>query len=137
MENEYIINPYVFYWVHVASVLLFISVVWLVLSGCVFCFNFLRYLDAKDDLQSYEPDDYGYKSHNKRCEYYKKQIKTSFVVMLVFGVLAVFVPNQETAYKMLIANSLTKKNIEVSRDFVIDTIDKAVNKIMNNKESGK
>lgn len=92
MENEYIVNPYVFYWVHVASVLLFISVVWFLLSGCVFCFNFLRYLDAKDELQSYEPDDYGYKSQNKKCEYYKKQIKTSFVVMLVLVFLRCLYP---------------------------------------------
>lgn len=133
MENEYIINPYVFYWVHVASALLFISVVWTFLSGCVFCFNLASYFQAKDDLQSYEPDDYGYNSKNKKCEYYLKQTKASFVVMLVFCVLSVFVPNRETSYKMLIANSLTKKNIEVSRDFIIETIDKVVDKIMKSE----
>lgn len=137
MENDYIINPYIFYWINVAHKLIFFTSIGCFLLITTSVIFIVDYHEEKENLEHYEEGEYGYNRTIKKMNYSLKWFKNTFIMGVVFIILTVCIPNQETCYKMLIASSLTKKNIEVSRDFIIESIDKAVDRIINKGECKK
>lgn len=56
-------------------------------------------------------------------------VKVAMFIIAVSSAVYIITPSQDTMNKMLIANVLTKQNIEAGTDFTQDQIDKLVDKI--------
>lgn len=107
-----IINPLFFYFISVTNVLRFLlliggfGVVGVVLFvGFVCCIDY----DAEDIL---------------------KFLKKPIIIGLIVGTIGIFVPSENTCYKMLAASLITPDNIEVVKDgtqelvnYIIDVAD--------------
>lgn len=59
----------------------------------------------------------------------KNIFKLSLVCFCISALFWILIPSESTMNKMLIANVLTKQNIEAGTDFTQDQIDKLVDKI--------
>lgn len=60
---------------------------------------------------------------------YKKILKTIFIVLVTSCSLIVFVPNEETMYKMMISSYITENNVEIAKEEVKELIDYISEKI--------
>ena len=100
-----IINPLFFYFISVTDVLRFLLLIggFGVVVICIFvsficCVDY----DAKDILK-----------------FFKKPIMIGFIV----GTIGIFVPSENTCYKMLTASLITPDNIEVVKDGTQELVD--------------
>lgn len=108
-----IINPWVFYWISVSDVLrklmwvgVFIGLAVLVFSFCV-------------------DEDGG--SICGKDEHRVRKVGIFLASLCLIGV--VFLPSEETCYKMLATNMFTQNNIDNATEYVTDVIDYAVDKV--------
>lgn len=129
--NEPIISPWVFYLMNIAdrvgTISFFIasfSFVGLVFFGLLYAIGFLDDMDDDD---------------RERCI---KSTKFTAYCFLVFTPIALFIPGQQTMYKMLITSQITPNNIEYLKNEVkstgqglVDSITDASIKIIKAKES--
>lgn len=127
MENTYIINPWLFYFIDQADVIVGISTFFglvLTLVGSVGYFYY--FVDGHRDEDSY------YFERDKRCG-------KAFRFVLIIGIICLFVrmvvPTKETCYKMLIAKSFTNGTLTTTGEFVNDAINNAVEKIIKIQNS--
>lgn len=106
----YIINPWIFYLIStlsgltaIAAIVLIISVIGLIVSS------------AEEDLPNNFPK------------------PKFFIITLIISILMlIFIPTEDTAYKMLVSSQVTSENIEIAGNTakeVVDYIVDSVNKI--------
>lgn len=116
---DYIINPWVFYWIYLLDKLDFAACVttFLSLSGAAVCFLFGMDLMSGD----YEEENY------------KPLFKATKLLMLL-GVTAlaatIITPDKETMMQMLVAKSLTYQNITGAATSTADTVKEIVDYII-------
>lgn len=108
-----IISPWVFYWISVSDILrrltwvgVFVGLVVLVFSFCV---------DENGD------------SICGKNERRVRKVSIFLAALCLIG--AVFLPSEDTCYKMLAANMFTEKNVTAATEYVTDVIDYAVDKV--------
>lgn len=53
----------------------------------------------------------------------KKVFKTCVVLLVISGVVASFIPSEETCYKMLISSVVTTDNLETASDVIRESVD--------------
>ena len=64
----------------------------------------------------------------------KRILKTATITLIVSMLICIFVPNENTCYKMMAASIITPNNIETAKDETIKTIEEIAN-ILQNKNS--
>lgn len=112
--NEPIINPWLIYWIDIATGLRTASIVLGVLSiMCGFATFIVFYIDNEN---------YIWQSKTGRLFLYAG---------VIFCLLGIFVPNSNTMYKMLAVSYITPANIKTSGEFTDKAIDKILEKIAN------
>lgn len=127
MENTYIINPWLFYFIDqadvIAGMVTFFGLI-LTLVGSIGYFYYFVEGHRDEDSYYFEKD---------------KRYGKAFRFVLIIGIICLFirivVPTKETCYKMLIAKSLTKQTFTTTGKLVSDAIDEAVEKIIKIQNS--
>ena len=104
-----IINPLFFYFISVTDVLRFLLLIGgfgfaaiVVFVGFICCVDY----DAKDIV---------------------KFLKKPLIIGLIVGTIGVFLPSENTCYKMLAASLITPDNIEVVKDGTQELVDYIIN----------
>lgn len=122
---DYIINPWWFYLIGVVNSLGFVVKIICVLLGLPWICSFAVYvLNAFDPDEETSPDG-------------KEAFKMTTIIFIPILLLAIFVPSKDTMNKMLIADTLTKQNIEAGADFTQDQIAKVIDKITEAAKEAK
>lgn len=108
--NGYVIDPMWFYWISVGTALktvsVFVAILGLLATGVfVVC-----YLEATGD----------------EVQIARKALITSSTVMIVFTLLGIFVPGEETLIKMKLAEFGTYENITTIIEAIENTADKII-----------
>lgn len=116
-----IINPMVFYCIDLFSNLNEVVFVIMILSLFVVGIIGFVFFDMETGF-GYDEDDEDFKK-------VKKVFSISSIILIVSISLNIFIPSEQTMYKMLIAKYSTPNNIEA----VIDYIDESVEKILEVK----
>lgn len=119
---DYIIDPMLIYWISVISSLGVLFTKIAAVSVCVIIVSALAYV-VNYDIH------YRDRLENKALKIAPKCIKISIATFLVSMVAVVFIPTQQTMYAMLIANTLTRQNIQGATDFTQDQIGKIIDKV--------
>lgn len=108
-----IINPWVFYWIDVADVLRLLMWVGVTFGSFLFVISFSQTDEGNSIWGRYE-----------------RGIRKVGIFLAAIGFVgAVFIPSEETCYKMLAANMFTQNNIDNATEYVTDVIDYAVDKV--------
>lgn len=116
---NYIINPMFFYLANICETIKVISLVLFIVSGVAlifmafFIFNEYAYCDEDD----------------KEYKLLKKWTKIVGIALTISLTLLLFVPSEETLYKMQLAKLTTIENVDKTFEY----IDKAVDKILEQK----
>ena len=116
---NYIIDPMFFYLANICETIKFISLVLFTVSGVALIFMAFFIFD-------------GYSYHDKDSKEYqllKKWTKIAGIVLAISLTLLLFVPREETLYKMQLAKLTTVENVDKTFEY----IDKAVDKILEQK----
>ena len=100
--NTYIINPMLFYWIGVVDVVKGIAAVATMISGVGIFIGFLTSLDF----------DEGWKA-----------VKLFALTFVISGLIALFVPSQDTLLYMQIAKMATVENAELTIDAVKSAVE--------------
>lgn len=96
-----IINPLFFYFISVADVLRFL----LLIGGAIVLFVcFICCIDYD-------------------AENITKFLKKPIIISLIVGTIGIFIPSENTCYKMLAASLITPDNIEVVKDGTQELVD--------------
>lgn len=134
---DYIINPWWFYLIDAidkihlfALMIAFISAI----TTAFFCIGCYDKLIGSDETRYPDDSPYSIGCHNtKNTENDIKMtrliVKVAMFIIAVSSAIYIITPSQDTMNKMLIANVLTKQNIEAGTDFTQDQIGKLVDKI--------
>ena len=109
--NEPIISPWLFYWIDVLHSYDVVNTILFLCFSCGLLLMFITYFCIRFD------DDCGnYQKMLNRARIRKlKIISKRFLAVysiIVLGVL--FIPSKETTYKMLVAQYVTPKNVEIT-----------------------
>lgn len=122
-----IINPIWFYLIDVLknlksclSAVKIISAIALVIISAFFIDELFL---AEDDIEG----------DGEQIKNIKKTIKKLFIVVIASASLNLFIPNEETFYKMIIAKNVTYENLDKASEVIKDSVDYIFDK-MNNKE---
>lgn len=108
-----IINPWIFYWISVSDMLR--RLMWVGVAAGVIVLIFSSCCD--DDGKSI----CGERKHMVR--------KVGIFLTSLCLTCTVFLPSEDTCYKMLAANMFTQDNINNATEYVTDVIDYAVDKV--------
>lgn len=124
MEN-YIINPQVFYWINILSILQTVFAV--IGTFCAIVFVALAIAWTYNAIEVKK----GYKSN----EPYRKVCKTWAIVTGIIGFIlitaSIFIPGRTTSIEMLIAKTATYDNVNWTVQQVKDMVDYIINAIKN------
>lgn len=63
-----------------------------------------------------------------------KRIYPPLIVCIISLIIMVFIPSQETMYKMLVANFVTYENVETATDVIKDSVDYIFEKLDEEEE---
>lgn len=108
-----IISPWVFYWISVSDALRRLMLTGVFVWLAVFVLSFCR--------------DYANKPIFGERERMVRKVCVFLVSLGLVGV--VFLPSEDTCYKMLAAKMFTQDNINSATEYVTDVIDYAVDKV--------
>lgn len=108
-----IISPWVFYWISVSDVLRRLMLVGVFIGLPVLIFSFCVDEDGGSIC--------GKDEHKVR--------KVGIFLVSLCLISVVFLPSEDTCYKMLAANMFTEKNVTAATEYVTDVIDYAVDKV--------
>lgn len=135
---NYIIDPSVFYWINVLSVMQTVSEICgaVSIASCLLCFGFFiaASLDVKKpDTPLDVEDSYTMSRYNEEYKEYinNLSIKNRFrfwtILLLIIGIililLAIFLPSKQTSIEMLVAKTATYDNVNWSVQQVKEVID--------------
>lgn len=118
---EPIINPWFFYLVDKADIIIAFSVIISATSLGVSFFMF----SGSDEESRYHSEKY-----NKEIRDNKSLAKKIFILGIFFLFIAILTPSSETIYKMMIAKQITPNNIEAVGNATDKTVDIIINKII-------
>lgn len=108
-----IINPWIFYWISVSDMLRRLTCVGVAAGVIVLIFSSCCDEDGKSIC--------GERKHIVR--------KVGIFLTSLCLTCTVFLPSEDTCYKMLAANMFTQDNINNATEYVTDVIDYAVDKV--------
>lgn len=108
-----IISPWVFYWINISDTLK--RLMWCFVIGGVFIL-FISCMCDDDGNMVFEKQEKGMK-------------KIGLFVTMLCLICGIFLPSEETCYKMLAAKMFTQDNINSATEYVTDVIDYAVDKV--------
>lgn len=135
---HYIINPIYFYLIdltgNTASLLKFLVV--LSALAAVICLIWWEGVKMDEKPSKYEDIPFETKpkeQYEQEMEEFKNKLKypfglfkNFFILTIVCGAISLFIPSQETCYKMMIASVVTEENIEKVEEKVQSIIEYAV-----------
>lgn len=108
---EPIINPAWFYWIDVINTFGILLRVLSILFGIVWLILLFAFIILDG-------------AYNKnKAESCIKFFIVSFIVLVAAIIISIFIPSKETMEKMMIANYITKNNLEITVDAVKQAID--------------
>lgn len=108
-----VINPWVFYWISVSDMMRRLMWIGVIIGLVVLVVSFCCNDDGSPVC--------GGREHKVR--------KVGIIVASLCLIGAVFLPSEDTSYKMLAANMFTQDNINSATEYVTDVIDYAVDKV--------
>ena len=133
--TNYIIDPAVFYWINVLSILQTALAV-IGSFALVVCFSLVTiyiyrwsYLDEPDepdsiyDQKRYERDMKEYKLDCKRMKAMRKWAIVTGVVGAVMVIMSIFTPSKQTSIEMMVARTATFDNVNWTVQQVKEIID--------------
>ena len=109
---DYIVNPWIFYWLEVVNVLK-------IVAGILGVFAFVCVIVGivmKYDNISYGPEDHDYKNG-------VKLLRVFTPILITMALLLIFIPGKNTMIQMLIARYATKTNINLGLDAIKEATD--------------
>lgn len=129
-----IINPLWFYLIDILSTIketfflgYVIPVIILIagVAGIAYYIIGIEYIDCARD-----EDDY----NNLWKKLFLKPFKIISIAAIIISCLTVFIPKEETMYKMMVANYVTYENVEIAADTIQDGVDYIMDKINGNED---
>ena len=117
---HYIINPWIFYLLGLVDSIGLVCVVFLFLFGIIFGAYAIIWLDEICGDDEYPT---------------LMQILKKWKVPLILSIaILVFVPSEDTIYKMMIASQVTTENIDTAKETIQDVADYIVDAVKEIKE---
>lgn len=115
--NNYIIDPAVFYWMHVINVLNVVSTVFFVLGiisiiVCIISWKVYQYMEE-----------------NEIAKIWHKALIVSIITSIITGFIMIFVPDKFTCIEMLIARTATYENAHLTVQGIKEAVDYIVQAI--------
>ena len=110
-----IISPWIFYIINVVSGLQSVFVAGTTILIVILCWYFFKYTDEFEE--------------DKVRVSAGKKMKKFAIALAILGTVSVFIPSEQTMYKMLIANYVTPNNIEYIHETVKGDMNDALNAI--------
>ena len=114
--NEPIISPWIFYCIGLIEPILIMGATFFFVGGFIGCMSYVAYDDNKE-------------TDSERAKFCYKTFKICFLFCFIGFLIGVFVPREDTVYKMLIASYVTPENInagvQITKDgiqFIMQTI---------------
>lgn len=117
-----IVSPWIFYLINLADNISFTCFILLLLSVLLLFFFGWWYED-----EGLSPDCMAWES-------FVKWLKRDIAVLIISLLAVIFVPSQETMYKMLVANYVTYENVETATDAIKDSVDYIFDKLDGEEE---
>ena len=109
--TNYIINPFIFYWMHVMNVL---SIV----STAFFCFGVLSTIFSIIFWKAYQCWE-----GDKVAKIWHKALIVSIIISVITGLIMIFVPDKSTSIEMLIARTATYENAQLTVQGIKEIVD--------------
>lgn len=115
--NNYIINPSIFYWMHVINVLSNVSTAFFILGviSIILCIIFWKV--------------YQYWEEDKIAKIWYKALIISTVISIITGFIMIFVPDKFTCIEMLVARTATYENTQLTVQGIKEVVDYIVQAI--------
>lgn len=132
--DEPIINPWVFYYIDTLSSLSCLFSILTLVSILCFIINWSCLGDEIANIEFERKCGIEREVTQKRTTAYIVWVKRLATAIFVFGFLSIILPSKDTMYKMLIAQYTTKQNAQNGVEFVIDVVDKAIEKFNLKKQ---
>lgn len=110
---NYIINPIWFYIIDVLENLKIIALGMTLVFGCALPVILYIYFEIRDDEDEW----------HKEIQELKKAMKFSIITLIVSFGVRVFVPSEETCYKMIVASTVTTENVNKAESVIKDSVD--------------
>lgn len=117
---HYIINPWAFYLLGVSNSVGVVCVVFLFLFGITFGVYSIIWLVEFSEYEEY-----------KTPSWIFKKWKVPLILSIAF---LVFMPSEDTIYKMMIASQVTTENIDTAKETIQDVADYIVDAVKEIKE---
>jgi len=146
---NYIIDPAVFYWINVFSILqtaLAMFGVFMVIGGIVFAvvwkivsgetnkpvepkWDENNTFHSEYELKVYTEKLHEYENAMRSLSIYRKWMKPLFIIGIAMIVISIFVPSKQTSIEMLVARTATFENVDWTVSQVKEIVDYIVNAI--------
>lgn len=127
--NNYIIDPAVFYWMNVMSIMQTVFAIFgsiLTLSGIGFiigyCYNHHEKNDYSDESSYFK----NYESYEKICKYWSRVLLTIGLPLII---ASIFIPSKQTSIEMLVARTATFENVDWTVAQVKEIVDYIVSSL--------
>lgn len=109
--TNYIIDPAIFYWMHVLSVLSTVSTVF-------FIFGIMSSVICIIGWKVYQ-----YWEEDEPTKIWHKVLIVSIIISIITGLLMIFVPDKSTAIEMLVARTATYENTQLTVQGIKEIVD--------------
>lgn len=120
--TEPIINPMDLYWIGTLDAVDTFARIMAVLIGYTFIALVIGVIYNLDEMKVYEDN----KRYYKIC---KACSIVSGILLLVFAVAAIFIPDKSTMMEMMVAKYATRENIHLTTDGIKEVVDYIINAI--------
>lgn len=117
-----IVSPWIFYLISVLSVLSDLAVIVMIGAVIICVFFGISILDFDGEgSEDYKRD--------------KRIIKKSIITFIIAMIMVIFIPSEDTCYKMFVASYITEDNIKAVGDTADELVDYIVDKVQDLQES--
>ena len=121
--NKPLINPWMFYWAEVVTVLKAASII-LAISLLLICAVAVTLLIFKGEIYLEDDDD----------KNIVRIFKYTLIGGIVFMLAGAFIPSSDTIYKMVIAQNVTEENLRYGKEGLREIVDYICDSIEETKE---
>ena len=118
-----IINPWFFYWISTIDSVKFLTGLFALFLGVVIVLTSVFFIETESE------EDYDF------SKLIKKILKVSIALFSTCLFLSIFLPSEDTLYKMMISSYVTEENIEKVGGSIEKVIDYTVDSIAETKEA--